>query len=239
VRALSKPFGDLSCQRTPTHANARQRTPTPVNARQRPSTPVNARAVQGGPRASEAGLICREGLPEIVCGCSTSGRSPGRHRNLAGLNGGFFRKRNDEMPVCPSRVRREKACRAAGRLGRLLDVAIVLVVEDNADLREMYEEMLGLAGHEVLLAETAHDAFVALEALRPNVLLLDLGVEGGTQDLVAAIRTRPELARTAVVLASGARDLDKWAQSLGAEAYLQKPFTHEQLIEAVGRVAAA
>jgi DNA-binding NtrC family response regulator len=115
-------------------------------------------------------------------------------------------------------------------------VALVLIVEDNADLREMYEEILAMAGHGALLAESGQEALELLASARPAVILLDLGVEGGGEGLLATIRARPELEGMAVILASGARDLAEWAEKLGAAAYLQKPFMHDALIEAVQRV---
>ena len=115
-------------------------------------------------------------------------------------------------------------------------MAVVLVLEDNADLREMYEEILAIGGHSVLLSETASDARAVLASERPSVMLLDLGIEGGAEGLVAEMRANPDLAGIAVILASGARDLEEWAVALSADGFLQKPFTHEQLIEAVRKV---
>lgn len=109
-------------------------------------------------------------------------------------------------------------------------MALVLIVEDNADLREMYEEILAMSGHSVRLAETAGEALAVFAIERPSVVLLDLGVEGGVDEVIAEARRLPGVA---VILASGARDLERWTTALGADSYLQKPFTHEQLIEAV------
>ena len=113
-------------------------------------------------------------------------------------------------------------------------VLSVLVVEDNADLRDMYQEILALGGHSVRLAETAGEALTALAAERPDVVLLDLGIAGGVATLLESIG-----AGTPIILASGARDLPERATALGAAAYLLKPFGPEQLIDTVERVASA
>ena len=111
-------------------------------------------------------------------------------------------------------------------------MAAVLIVEDNLDLREMYEEILSLAGHEVRAVETATEAIAALVAAPPAVVLLDLGISGGVQPVVDVLRNR-RLGGTALLLASGARDIAEQAQTLGAAGWLQKPFVPEKLTEAI------
>ncbi len=108
-------------------------------------------------------------------------------------------------------------------------MAAVLVVEDNADLREMYEEILTLSGNTIHLAETVSEAVSALAAHKADVVVLDLGITGSIALLIDAIRG----ASARIILASGAPDLPERAAALGATGYLQKPFTPEQLVEAV------
>jgi two-component system nitrogen regulation response regulator NtrX len=128
------------------------------------------------------------------------------------------------------------AGRARVRLGRLAHVAAVLVVEDNADLRDMYEEILSIGSHATRTAETADEAIAALTAARPDVIVLDLGIAGGITPVMEALRAAPALAGVHVILASGARDLVEQATALGT-AYLQKPFAPELLLAAVERAA--
>ena len=115
-------------------------------------------------------------------------------------------------------------------------MAAVLIVEDNLDLREMYQEILSVAGHEAHAVETAAEALAALAMEPPAVLLLDLGISGGVDPIIDALRGRDELAGTALILASGARDIAEQAQALGAAGWLQKPFVPEKLTEAVEAV---
>ena len=113
----------------------------------------------------------------------------------------------------------------------------VLVVEDNADLRDMYQEILsGLGDCSVRVAETALEALDALAVERPAVVLLDLGIPGDFPALLAALHRGNG---TRVILASGARDLPERATALGAAAYLLKPFTPEALLATVERVVGA
>lgn len=113
-------------------------------------------------------------------------------------------------------------------------MASVLVVEDNDDLRDMYQEILSIDGHGVRAAETAAEALHALAEQPPEVLILDLGIAGGIDDVLKTAAAR----RLPVILASGARDLPERAAAAGA-AYLLKPFGPEQLLDAVRKVAPA
>jgi two-component system, NtrC family, nitrogen regulation response regulator NtrX len=116
-------------------------------------------------------------------------------------------------------------------------VATVLVIEDNADLREMYAEILGMGGHAVRGVETASEALAAIEEQRPDVAVLDLGISGGSDPVIEALKS-PAAGPVALILASGARDLAERAREVGA-VWLQKPFGPEKLLEAVERAALA
>lgn len=111
----------------------------------------------------------------------------------------------------------------------MLVVASVLVIEDNADLRDLYAEMLAIGGHTARSAETAAEGLALITAERPEVVILDLGIAGGPEPIVGALRAG---APVALILASGARDLAEHAAAFGASA-LQKPFPPEALLKAV------
>ena len=66
----------------------------------------------------------------------------------------------------------------------------VLVADDNADLRAMLRLSLELAGGYEVVAETADgaEALALTDALRPDVVLLDLRMPGDIPDLVARLR---------------------------------------------------
>jgi DNA-binding response OmpR family regulator len=106
-------------------------------------------------------------------------------------------------------------------------MAAVLVVEDSADLRELYQEILAIEGHAVRAAEDAAEAMVAASAERPDIVVLDLGIAGGVDRLLAALGPG-----VTVILASGARDLPERAAAIGAT-FLLKPFQPEHLVAAV------
>lgn len=114
-------------------------------------------------------------------------------------------------------------------------VASLLIVQASFDLLEMFAEVLATAGHTSRLAETAAEAVQAIEADRPEVVLLAFTIKGGVEPVLEALRGDPPVS---VLLVSGARDLPERAAALGFP-YLQKQFMPEALVEAVARVVAS
>lgn len=100
----------------------------------------------------------------------------------------------------------------------------------------MYQEILSIGGHTISLAETAAEALAAISQARPDVILLDLGIAGGVDAVVASARAEPQ---ARVILASGARDLPEKAEAIGAAAHLTKPFMPEQLLVTLEKVLKA
>lgn len=114
----------------------------------------------------------------------------------------------------------------------------ILVVDDNDALRENISEALELEGYAVEAVATGQAALAALARdPLPGVVLIDMLMPGMSgQDLVAALRRDPRLARLRVVLVSGlapARD------ALPVDAVLGKPFGVAELLAVVERLLAA
>jgi CheY-like chemotaxis protein len=118
------------------------------------------------------------------------------------------------------------------------DPTRVLVVDDELPVRKVTRLMLERAGHAV---EEAGDASAAVDrvraAFRPfDVVLLDVTLpdRSGT-DLVRELRILAPGSR--VVLTSGRMEADYPAH--GADGYLPKPFSNDQLLRAVRAVIGA
>jgi DNA-binding response OmpR family regulator len=102
----------------------------------------------------------------------------------------------------------------------------VFVVEDDADLREFVESLLGRQ-HRVRAFPSGKSAIEALRAALPDVLLCDLSLPDmsgeDVADAVAHMKHRPH-----VVLMSGEHNRLDRARSL-AQQVIQKPFSIEEL----------
>jgi CheY-like chemotaxis protein len=115
----------------------------------------------------------------------------------------------------------------------------ILVVDDNAALRENLSELLEAEGYAVSTAADGHAALAALAAdPPPAVVLLDLlmPVMSG-REIAERIRAEPRLAGVRVLLTTGhpSRAL---REGVAADGFLAKPFGVKELLDAIARVCA-
>lgn len=112
----------------------------------------------------------------------------------------------------------------------------VLVVDDAQDIRAMTRLLLESAGHLVREAESAEGALSAMAERTPDVLLLDLHLQGSdgweVLDLLAA-RGLLEGARVVIFTAEVSGPDGEGGGRHAADARLTKPFTVAELLAAV------
>jgi CheY-like chemotaxis protein len=112
------------------------------------------------------------------------------------------------------------------------DVAQVLVVDDEPDIRETVSEALAVEGYDVEVARDGLEALAACRAHRPDLVLLDLMMPGmNGWEFRAAQQSDPALASIPVVVVSALGRVP----ALHAEAWLQKPFGLDRLVDEVRR----
>ena len=128
------------------------------------------------------------------------------------------------------------------RSGAKRDRPLVLIVEDQPDLRQLYAQQLSLGGFDVIEAGNGADAISSTSAQSPDVILMDLSlpiVDGweATRRLKADERTAhiPVVALTAH---DGAGELQR-ATSAGCDWFVPKPCPPDALITEVRRVLAS
>lgn len=106
----------------------------------------------------------------------------------------------------------------------------LLVVEDEADLREFLCTTLSAHGYAVHAAGGVAEALACFQSAAPEIVLLDLGLpDGNGRDLIARFRTDTQVS----VLVLSARDQEQEkiaALDAGAEDYLTKPFSTGELL---------
>ena len=107
---------------------------------------------------------------------------------------------------------------------------LVLVVEDEPQMRKFIRAALSSHGHRVLEAERASDAIAAVTSHNPDLVLLDLGLPDG--DGLDVTRQLREWSRVPIiVLSARGREEDKvHALDAGADDYLTKPFGVNELL---------
>lgn len=113
----------------------------------------------------------------------------------------------------------------------------ILVVEDNLDSAESLRMFLELFGHGVTLAHTGPDGVEAAKALRPDVVLCDIGLPGMDGFAVAGtLRRHPETAATRLIAVTGyGQEEDRRrALSAGFDIHLVKPVDPQKLLGYLG-----
>jgi len=114
---------------------------------------------------------------------------------------------------------------------------IILVVEDQPEIRKLICMTMDYDGFEVHEAENGDSGLRMVKALRPNIVLLDVMMPGHLDGIQVCerIRADPEIAHIPVVLltARGQQSDLEAGRRAGCDAYLTKPFSPLQLIETV------
>ena len=112
----------------------------------------------------------------------------------------------------------------------------VLVIDDSNTIRRSAEIFLKQGGHEVLLAEDGYDALSKVNDHQPDLIFCDILMPrlDGYQTC-AIIKRNQRFAQTPVVMLSSKDGVFDKARGrmVGSQDYLTKPFTKDQLLQAV------
>ena len=118
----------------------------------------------------------------------------------------------------------------------------ILVVDDSNTIRRSAEIFLKQGGHEVMLAEDGFDALAKINDYHPNLVFCDILMPrlDGYQTC-AIIKRNSRFAETPVVMLSSKDGVFDKARGrmVGSQDYLTKPFTKDQLLQAVSQHGSA
>src|SRR5574343_1507625 len=114
---------------------------------------------------------------------------------------------------------------------------VILIVEDQSDIRKLIRMTLELGNSEIHEAENGEAGWHMVKALRPDLVLLDVMMPGSLDgyQVCQKIKQEPSLRHTPVILltARGQRSDFEMGRAAGADAYLTKPFSPLELIDTV------
>ena len=118
----------------------------------------------------------------------------------------------------------------------------VLVIDDSNTIRRSAEIFLKQGGHEVLLAEDGFDALAKVNDFLPDIVFCDILMPrlDGYQTC-AIVKRNTKFADIPIVMLSSKDGVFDKARGrmVGAQDYLTKPFTKDQLLQAVQQFGAA
>jgi two-component system phosphate regulon response regulator PhoB len=115
---------------------------------------------------------------------------------------------------------------------------IVLVVDDDCDIRMVIRMQLERLDCRILEASSSDEALALTRQQCPNLILLDWTMPGVSGiDFLRTLREDPTTKQISVIMMTGRDDPSERTecQSLGVLAYLVKPFSPKQLLQEIER----
>jgi PAS domain S-box-containing protein len=111
----------------------------------------------------------------------------------------------------------------------------VLVVDDNVDAREALASLLERAGHDVHQAEDGPGGLEAVTRLRPDAVLIDIGLPGiDGFELARRLRAGGSMLRLIALTGYGHPDYRRRGAEAGFDAYLVKPVAIDAVLREIG-----
>jgi two-component system, OmpR family, response regulator MtrA len=118
---------------------------------------------------------------------------------------------------------------------------LIVCADDDADIRELVTFVLGSSGYRVVFAADGTEAFRLAESWRPALMILDVSMPGlDGLELTRRLRAGEGTSEIPVVLLT-ARTQEADVQrgyDAGADAYITKPFSLDELSREVQRLLA-
>ena len=118
----------------------------------------------------------------------------------------------------------------------------ILIVDDEADIREGVAGILSDEGHSTRMARNSDEALAAVEARRPHLVFLDIWLQGSRLDGLQILQVIKEQHPTLpVVMISGHGNIETAVSAikLGAYDFIEKPFKADRLVLVADRALEA
>jgi DNA-binding response OmpR family regulator len=112
----------------------------------------------------------------------------------------------------------------------------IVIIEDDITLLQLLEKLLQSEGYRVTCLE-ALATIEQLIALKADCFILDEHLPNVTGHIICIlVKSKPETKTVPVILMSGYKELEYFADISCADAYIKKPFGREQLLPIIQRV---
>jgi len=114
----------------------------------------------------------------------------------------------------------------------------ILIIDDNADIRNLINDLIIEAGYKTRLATNFNQALNEIDKKLPDVAIIDVKLDRGDNDglqLLAHIKTKNK--NTPVIIITGHANVEMAIKALkaGAFEFIEKPFNQERLLNFIDR----
>ena len=121
-------------------------------------------------------------------------------------------------------------------------MADILIVDDEADIRDIISDLLKDEGYAARTADDADSAFAAIEATAPDLIILDIWLQGSRMDGIEILKSvKRDNPGIPIVIISGHGNIEVAVAAVqqGAYDFIEKPFNIKQLMVVVARALEA
>jgi DNA-binding response OmpR family regulator len=114
----------------------------------------------------------------------------------------------------------------------------ILLVDDDSEIVESMRTVLETRGYEILVAKDGNQGLVLAESEEPDLVVLDMMMpkRSGFLVLEKLRRSRPDPMRVIMITANEGSRHKAYAEMLGVDDYIRKPFAMDRLLESVDRL---
>ena len=116
--------------------------------------------------------------------------------------------------------------------------AEILIIDDNADIRLILDELIRDSGYKTRLAANYNQALTEIDKKLPDVAIIDVKLDKGDSDGIQLLdHIKKKNSDIPVIMISGHANIEMAVSSLkaGAFEFIQKPFDRERLLNFVNR----
>jgi DNA-binding response OmpR family regulator len=114
----------------------------------------------------------------------------------------------------------------------------ILLVDDDREIIDSMQIALESSGYEILIARDGNQGLALADRENPDLVILDMMMpkRSGFLVLEKLRRTRPVPVRVIMITANEGNRHKAYAETLGVDDYIRKPFAMDRLLESVDRL---
>jgi len=154
-------------------------------------------------------------------------------------------KQEDSMPPAKKPRKSSKPAAPAATAAPESGVAVadrsgkrILLVDDDQEIVESMKTVLESRGYQIMVARDGNQGLVMAESEEPDLVVLDMMMpkRSGFLVLEKLRRSRPDPMRVIMITANEGSRHKAYAEMLGVDDYIRKPFAMDRLLESVDRL---